>query len=105
MPSLSAPIRAVQDLAILATQDLVKAMVFKQNLTPLSKNGAIHKHKGKGSAQAPLPDRNTLRQLPKNPSPQNYAKATPMPSGQTSPMDTSMGIPGLGSGTWAGNGM
>ena len=79
---------------------------FKKDLTPLSKNGAVHKHKGKGSAVAPLPDRHTLQALQQAPtnSINSYAKATPMPSGQTDPTQGSASI-GLGSGSWAGNGM
>lgn len=78
---------------------------FKKDLTPLSKGGAVHKHKGKGSEQATMPNRNTLTALqkPATNTINNYAKATPMPSGQTDP-----GAPapiGLGTGNWAGNGM
>ena len=75
-------------------------MVWKNQLTPLSKGGAIHKHKGKGSEQAPMPNRNTLTALqnPATNSINNYAKAAPMPQ----PMPPSTG--GLGSGDWGGNG-
>jgi hypothetical protein len=74
----------------------------KKHLTPLSKGGAIHKHAGKGSQMASMPNRNTLAQLtkPANQSINNYAKATPM--GQPQPQAD---IGGLGSGDWAGNGM
>lgn len=75
--------------------------VLKKHLTPLSKNGPIQKHAGKGSASAPMPDRNTLAKLQK-PAGQNindYAKASPMPQ----PATPDMG--GLGSGDWAGNGL
>ena len=76
-------------------------MVFKQQLTPLSKGGAITKHKGKGSQQTAMPDRNEISALakPQNQSINNYAKASPMPQ----PMPPQAG--GLGSGNWSGNGM
>ena len=80
-------------------------MVFKQNLTPLSKGGAITKHKGKGSQQAPMPDRNEISSLakPATQSINNYAKATPM--AQPAPDPSTSGTGGLGSGNWAGNSM
>ncbi len=79
-------------------------MVFKQQLTPLSKGGAITKHKGKGSQQTAMPDRNEISSLakPANQSINNYAKASPM--GAPQPDAATSGI-GLGSGSWAGNGM
>ena len=78
---------------------------FKKDLTPLSKGGQVTKHKGKGSEMAPLPNRNELTALtkPATNSINDYAKATPMPSGQTDP--STPGTSGLGSGSWAGNGM
>lgn len=74
-------------------------MVFKQNLTPLTKGGAVHKHAGKGSQMAPMPQRSQISSLARNPGAtmNDYAKASPMPSGQ---VDN-----GLGSGDFAGNGM
>ena len=71
----------------------------KQSLTPLTKGGAIHKHAGKGSSMAPMPDRNTIKQLQQPPTNgiNNYAKASPMGSPQPA-------VDGLGSGTWGGNG-
>lgn len=80
-------------------------MVFKQNLTPLSKKGPVHKHKGKGSEQAPMPNRNELTSLskPAGQSINDYAKATPMAQPQPDP--STSGTSGLGSGNWAGNGM
>ena len=80
-------------------------MVFKQNLTALSKGGTITKHKGKGSEQAPMPNRNELSSLsqPAGQSLSNYAKATPMAQPQPNPATS--GTSGLGSGNWAGNGM
>jgi hypothetical protein len=76
----------------------------KKDLTPLSKGGAITKHAGKGSQMATLPNRNTLSSLakPANQSMNNYAKATPMGA----PQPSAPGLaPGLGDGSWAGNGM
>ena len=72
----------------------------KKALTPLSKGGAIHKHAGKGSQMAPMPNRHTLSGLsqPAGQSINDYAKASPM--GQPQPA-----VDGLGSGSWAGNGM
>ena len=74
---------------------------LKKDLTPLSKGGAIHKHAGKGSSMAPMPDRQQISQLskPAGQSINNYAKATPMAQPQPS------AAPGLGSGDWPGNGM
>lgn len=74
---------------------------FKKDLTPLRKGGAIHKHNGKGSEMATMPNRNTLASLqkPATNSINDYAKASPMP--QPTPADAG----GLGSGDWAGNGM
>lgn len=74
--------------------------VFKKDLTPIGK-GPITKHSGKGSAVAPMPDRNTLAALqkPATNSMNNYAKASPMPQ------PASPAVGGLGSGDWSGNGM
>jgi len=79
-------------------------MVFKHQLTPLTKGGAITKHKGKGSQAAAMPDRGQISQLakPANQNINNYAKATPMAQPQPDAATTGMG---LGSGSWAGNGM
>lgn len=76
---------------------------FKKNLTPLSKGGAIHKHAGKGSQMAPMPNRSAISALanPATNSINNYAKAAPMPQPSPSPP----GGGGLGSGDWGGNGM
>lgn len=55
-------------------------MVFKRELTPLSRRGRIDKHKGKGSTiQQLLPSRNAVGRLARDPyaSPNDYAKATP----------------------------
>lgn len=55
--------------------------MLKKHMFPLSKKGQVVKHKGKGSQQAPMPDRNQIAGLANGP--QNtindYAKATPMP--------------------------
>jgi hypothetical protein len=84
-------------------------VVFKQNLSPLSKGGQITKHKGKGSQQANMPTRTGLQSLmqPGQNTMNNYAKATPVPSASASSLGPSPtpGGPGLGSGNWAGNGM
>jgi hypothetical protein len=62
-------------------------MVFKKDLTPLSKRGPITKHVGKGSTEAQLPQRGALNNLTKGSplarSMNNYAKATPGPEDQT----------------------
>jgi hypothetical protein len=81
-------------------------MVFKQDLTPLSKKGSITKHKGKGSQSAPMPNRNQLRSLQKAPTNtiNDYAKASPVPQAPNDPT-SGAGAVGLGSGNWAGNGM
>ena len=79
--------------------------MFKKDMTPLSKGGQVHKHHGKGSAAAPLPSRHELSALTKPPSNSinDYAKATPLPQ---TPQDASTpNSTGLGSGSWAGNGM
>ena len=76
---------------------------FKKDLTPLSKGGAIHKHQGKGSHQAPMAVRNSLPALsvPPTNSINNFAKATPMPSG---PSPVAPAAAGPGSGDFAGIG-
>jgi hypothetical protein len=74
--------------------------VFKKDLTPLSKGGAIHKHAGKGSEMASMPDRGQIGKLAKGPGTINdYAKATPLPT------PSPAAVPGIGSGSWPGNGM
>jgi hypothetical protein len=54
--------------------------MFKKHMTPLTKGGTLHKHKGKGSQMAPMPDRRQISQLaqPGQQSMNDYAKATPM---------------------------
>lgn len=54
--------------------------MFKRHMTPLTKGGDRTVHKGKGSQQAPMPDRNQISQLaqPGGGSMNDYAKATPM---------------------------
>ncbi len=73
---------------------------FKKDLTPIGK-GPIHKHQGKGSQMATMPNRNTLQglQQPAGQSINNYAKASPMPQ------PTPPAVGGLGSGDWSGNGI
>lgn len=80
-------------------------MVFKSDLTPLTKGGKVTKHHGKGADAAHMPDRNQLRQLqkPAGQNINNYAKATPMAN--PAPDPNTSGTYGLGSGNWAGNGM
>ncbi len=69
-------------------------MVFKKDLTPLSKRGRIDKHTGKGSSEATLPSRGALNSLtrgsPLARSMNDYAKATPGPE-QASPTMVEMG--------------
>jgi hypothetical protein len=79
-------------------------MVFKNQLTALSKGGTVTKHKGKGSQMAPMPDRSQISSLaqPANQSIGNYAKATPM--AQPTPSPQTGAVPGLGNGNWPGNG-
>lgn len=82
-------------------------MVFKKDLTPLTKGGSITKHRGKGSAAAPMPNRNSLSKLTKNPaanSINDYAKASPT-AGSADPTSEMSGGYGLGTGNWSGNGM
>lgn len=54
--------------------------MLKQHMTPLTKKGQVHKHKGKGSEQAAMPDRGEIGKLARGPmnSINDYAKATPM---------------------------
>jgi len=58
-------------------------MVFQKDLTPLGKGGAVKKHKGKGSSQAPMASRDQIKSLSRPPTNtmNDYAKATPMPQG------------------------
>lgn len=54
--------------------------VFKKHLTPISKGGAVHKHEGKGSQMAALPDRRAITALAQAPGAglNDFSKATPM---------------------------
>lgn len=54
--------------------------MFAKNLTKLSNGGTRTSHKGKGSQQAPMPDRSQITQLSRGPmnTMNDYAKATPM---------------------------
>lgn len=80
-------------------------MVFKKDLTPLSKGGKITKHAGKGSQSAHMPNRQTLKALQSAPGNtiNDYAKAAPTPA--SSDPTSGAGGYGLGTGSWAGNGM
>ena len=54
--------------------------MHKREMFALTKGGSTVKHKGKGSNQAPMPDRRMLSglALPGTNSMNDYAKATPM---------------------------
>lgn len=58
-------------------------MVFKKDLTPLTKKGSVTKHAGKGSTQEVLPNRHAVSELTRgntaNRTMNDYAKATPLP--------------------------
>lgn len=67
--------------------------VFKKHLTPLTKGGDVHKHEGKGSQQALLPNRQEMKALQApGAGMNNFAKATPMAQPAPSPL-----MPGPGS--------
>jgi hypothetical protein len=51
-------------------------MVYKNQLTPLSKGGRIDKVAGKGASSAPMPDRRQIKQLATG-GIGDYAKAAP----------------------------
>lgn len=71
--------------------------MFKKDMTPLSKGGAMHKHKGKGSQMSGMPDRQAIKGLASPGSTMNdYAKASPMPNGVSNV--PSLPFPGAGSG-------
>ena len=67
--------------------------MLKKHMTPLTKGGQMHAHKGKGSQMAPMPDRRQISGLagPPGASINDYAKATPMaqpmPMGPPGDMD------------------
>lgn len=65
--------------------------MFAKNMTPLTKGGSTKAHKGKGSQQAPMPDRGQIKQLarPGMSSLNDYAKATP--AAQPQPMGAILG--------------
>ena len=69
--------------------------VFKKDLTPLGKGGAIHKHAGKGSQSQVLPSRHALNTLTQgnvgDRTMQNYGKATPMANTSPDPSGDAMG--------------
>jgi len=62
-------------------------MVFKKDLTPLSRRGIVKNHRGKGAMEQMLPSRHALNTLtsgdPADRSQQMYAKATPGPETAT----------------------
>ena len=75
--------------------------MLKKHITPLSKGGQTTVHSGKGSQQAPMPQRGQVKAL-QNPATNgvnNYAKATPMAQGPTAPDGN------LATGDWPGIGM
>lgn len=71
--------------------------VLKKHLTPLTKGGAIHVHRGKGATEQTLPDRHSMNTLtagdPMQRSIQNYAKQTPMAGGNDPDGDGDAGLP------------
>lgn len=81
---------------------------YKKDLTPLTKKGGVvHKHAGKGSQQAALPDRQEIAALAApGATMNNYAKATPMAMPQEEDGDSTLALGGgggiLGSGTYTG---
>lgn len=62
--------------------------MFKKHMIA-SKGTAKVAHKGKGSAQAPMPDRGQIGQLARGPmnSMNDYAKATPMAQPSPDPQE------------------
>ncbi len=73
--------------------------MFKHQMKPLSKGGQTTVHAGKGSQQAPLPNRGTLNALASpNSSMNNYAKASPIsqPAGVPDTNLSSGDSPGIG---------
>jgi hypothetical protein len=75
--------------------------MFKKHMTPLTKGGSTTVHQGKGSQQAPFPNRREISGLAGgNGSINDYAKASPAAQPQANPV-----MPGPGSGGWPGNGM
>lgn len=70
-------------------------MVFKKDLTPLSKKGQIVKHAGKGAKADVLPNRHAISQLTGGSTldrtMNDYAKATPMAMPQLPSSDPSAG--------------
>ena len=53
----------------------------RPRITPFSPGGKVTQHRGKGSQQAPMPDRNQITHLATDPAAgmNDYAKASPMP--------------------------
>ena len=82
-------------------------MVFKKNLTPLTKGGTITKHAGKGSQSGRLQSAgNNLNPATTGAGQSfgNYAKQTPMANPTPDATATGGGTDGLGSGNWPGVG-
>lgn len=75
-------------------------MVFKHQLKPLTKGGQTVVHAGKGSQQADMPSRKSVKALHTPPTNDinNYAKNTPMAQGTSAPDGN------LASGDWPGIG-
>jgi len=63
--------------------------MLKKHMVPMGRHGQVVKHRGKGSQQAAMPDRDQINGLARGPmnSINDYAKATPMPT--PVPTDTS----------------
>ena len=73
--------------------------MFKKHMTPLSKGGQTTVHSGKGSQQADMPSRKSVKalQTPLTNGLNNYAKATPMIGGTSTPDNPASGNwPGIG---------
>ena len=69
--------------------------MLKKHMTPLTKNGDMHKHAGKGSEMTGMPNRQAIKGLSAPGASMNdYAKATPMPNG----VNNSPALPFPGSG-------
>lgn len=69
--------------------------MLKKHMTPLTKGGQLHSHKGKGASEQSL-SRGQMSSLTSGDSfqrsMQNYGKASPMPQGSMGP-NASMAIP------------
>lgn len=58
---------------------------LKKHLTPFSKKGSVHVHKGKGATEQVMPSRHTINSItggqPLDRAAQQYGKMTPMMGG------------------------